>query len=111
MPFDSIDNEQLPIGAAKVESIADRLTRQEKRLDRLALHCQAMWEMLRERGQFSDEEIATKILEVDLRDGRADGRISQLVVTCPSCNQKTSTKRASCVICGAELSKNLAFEV
>ncbi|QIF05281.1 hypothetical protein [Roseimicrobium sp. ORNL1] len=111
LPERSTSPEQFPIGGNKVESVQDRLTRQERRLDRLALHCQAMWEMLRERAEFTEEEISAKILEVDLRDGRADGRISQQVATCPSCKQRTSTKRETCVICGAELGRNLAFEV
>ena len=112
MPFEHpIDSDQVANTTAKVESVQDRLTRQERRIERLALHCQAMWEMLRERAQFTDEEIASKILEVDLRDGRADGRISQQVMDCPACKQKTNSKRAVCVICGADLPKNHAFEV
>lgn len=112
MPFEHpTDSDEATNYTAKVESVQDRLTRQERRLDRLALHCQGMWEMLRERGQFTDEEIAAKILEVDLRDGRADGRFSQQVMTCPTCKQKTNSKRTACVICGADLPKTHAFEV
>ena len=75
----------------------------EKRVNRLSLMSQSMWELLRERAEFKDEQFAAKVLEVDLRDGRNDGHIAGQVSDCPSCGRKTNSKRATCVICGAEL--------
>jgi hypothetical protein len=97
--------------SAKAEAVHERLSSQERRIERLALHCQAMWEMLRERAQFTDEEFVNKVLEVDLRDGRTDGRMSARISDCPNCKQKTNSRRATCVICGVELPRNHAFEV
>lgn len=112
--------QQGQIGAAK-EAAADAKNRaqtaqelflqMEKRVMRLSLHCQAMWEMLRERAEFTDDQLAAKVLEVDLRDGRTDGRIATQVSDCPSCGRKTNSKRTICVICGAELPREHAFEV
>jgi hypothetical protein len=89
----------------------DLFLQMEKRISRLSLLCQSMWELLRERAEFTDEQLATKVLEVDLRDGRTDGRMATQVTNCPSCSRKTNSKRASCVICGAELPKAHPFEV
>lgn len=97
--------------AAKAEAVHERLARQERRIERLALHCQAMWEMLRERAQFTEEEFVNKVLEVDLRDGRTDGRIAVQIADCPNCKRKTNSRRATCVICGVELPRNHAFGV
>ncbi len=97
--------------ASKAEAVHERLASQERRLERLALHCQAMWEMLRERAQFTDEEFVNKLLEVDLRDGRTDGRMAARIADCPNCRQKTNSRRSTCVICGVELPRNHAFEV
>ena len=97
--------------ASKAEAVHERLASQERRIERLALHCQAMWEMLRERAQFTEEEFVNKILEVDLRDGRTDGRMAAKIAECPNCRQKTNSRRATCVICGVELPRNHAFEV
>ena len=83
----------------------------ERRMNRLSLLCQAMWEMLRERAEFTDDQLAAKVLEVDMRDGRGDGRIATQVHDCPSCGRKTNSKRSVCVICGAELPKAHAFEL
>ena len=83
----------------------------ERRVNRLSLLCQSMWELLRERAEFTDDQLATKVLEVDLRDGRTDGRMATKITNCPSCGRKTNSKRANCVICGAELPKAHPFEV
>jgi hypothetical protein len=97
--------------ASKAEAVHERLASQERRIERLALHCQAMWEMLRERAQFTEEEFVNKVLEVDLRDGRTDGRMAAQITDCPNCKQKTNSRRATCVICGVELPRPHAFQV
>jgi hypothetical protein len=113
-------SQQQQIGVAK-EAAADAQNRaqsaqelflqMEKRVNRLSLLCQSMWELLRERAEFTDEQLSAKVLEVDLRDGRADGRITAQISDCPSCGRKTNSKRSTCIICGAELPRAHAFEV
>ena len=41
-----------------------------ERLERLSLLCQSMWELLSERCQVTKNELVSKVVEVDLRDGR-----------------------------------------
>ena len=95
----------------RAQTAQELFLQMEKRVNRLSLMCQAMWEMLRERAEFSEDQFAAKVLEVDLRDGRQDGKIATQITECPSCKRKTNSKRASCVICGAELPKAHSFEV
>jgi hypothetical protein len=83
----------------------------ERRVERLSLLCQSMWELLRERAEFTDNQLFTKVLEVDLRDGRTDGRMNSQITDCPACGRKTNSKRSTCVICGAELKKPHPFEI
>ena len=40
-------------------------------LERLSLTCRAMWELLRERTDVSEDELIAKVHELDLRDGGA----------------------------------------
>ena len=89
----------------------DLFLQMDKRMNRLSLLCQAMWEMLRERAEFTEDQLAAKVLEVDLRDGHGDSRINTQIHDCPSCGRKTNSKRLVCVICGAELPKGHAFEL
>ena len=96
---------------SKADAVVSEFSRLQRRLDRLALGCQALWELLRERTGISEEELAAKILEVDLRDGQTNGRMSTQITECPKCRSKTNSKRATCVICGARLASPHAFEV
>ncbi len=73
----------------------------EDRLDRLTLICQALWELLKERGELTEEDLAVKIREVDLRDGRADGKISKQIKRCGKCDRVMSPRHQKCMYCGA----------
>lgn len=75
----------------------------QRRLDTMTLAAQAMWELLRVHGRFSDTDLLEKMQEVDLRDGQADGRISSGLVNCPGCGRRNRSTRRHCVFCGAAL--------
>ena len=62
-----------------------------------------MWEMLRDNTTLSEEELEKKILEIDLRDGKADGKLSPQPLSCPACGAKTNSARTTCVMCGAPI--------
>lgn len=96
---------------AKADAVVAEFGRMQRRLDRLSLATQAMWELLRDRAGITEEELKTKILEVDLRDGMTDGRMSTQITDCPKCGAKTNSKRATCVMCGAPLDLRHSFEV
>jgi len=76
----------------------------EDKVDSLALICQAMWELLEERG-LSSEELAKKIEEIDLRDGEISGKIST-VSHCPDCKRKLGKKLNQCFWCGSKIPEN-----
>jgi hypothetical protein len=78
----------------------------ERRLDRLTLIAQALWEILRDRAELQDAELIDKIAEIDLRDGTQDGKISRQILDCPACRRKVSNKRAFCLYCGAQITSN-----
>ncbi len=72
----------------------------QRRMEHLTLACQAMWELIRENSNISEEMLAERIQEVDIRDGVVDGKMRAQVVDCPTCGRKTNIKRGFCVICG-----------
>lgn len=80
------------------------------RLERLQLACQAMWELIRDRTQLTEQDLENKILEIDVRDGKIDGQISTQALECHACGRPTNSKRATCVICGAPLNRQHKFE-
>ncbi len=75
----------------------------QRRLDTLTLAAQALWELLRAQGRYSDTDLLEKMQEVDLRDGEADGRITSGLVNCPGCGRRNRSTRRHCVFCGASL--------
>lgn len=95
----------------KANAVASDLARTHRRIERLSLCCQAMWELLRDKYGLTEDELQTRILEIDLRDGSTDGKMRTQIVDCPSCGSKTNTKRSLCVICGAPLPLKHTFEV
>jgi DNA repair exonuclease SbcCD ATPase subunit len=86
--------------AARSRTTAAELDELRTAVDRLALTNQALWELLRERTELTDDELTAKIREVDERDGHADGRMSRETEKCPSCGRPNSAGRGRCLYCG-----------
>jgi len=95
---------------AKVDRYADDIAGIKRHVERLSLACQAMWELLRDHSDLTEEDIKKKILEIDSRDGHADGKISTQSLNCDSCGKATNSKRAACVMCGAPVKGPHPFE-
>ena len=72
----------------------------EERVAYLALICRALFELLREKTGITEQELAAKITEVDLRDGKADGRMTPLPKKCPSCQSMMAPRFNRCLFCG-----------
>lgn len=68
--------------------------------DRLQLACAAMWSILQEKLQVSEEDLLAKMNEIDLSDGRLDGKVSKGAVACPKCNRTISRRLPKCIYCG-----------
>jgi hypothetical protein len=81
----------------------------EERFERLLLASRAMWELLREKTGLSEEDLLRKVEELDLSDGRLDGRICTLVV-CANCGKRISARNARCLYCGAPQARRKAFD-
>ncbi len=90
--------------AARAEAVA-RSTQKELRvlhenLARTMLICEALWELLRERGKMTDEDLHKKLYEIDMRDGELDGKNQRKAQECPQCGRRVSRRHASCIYCG-----------
>lgn len=83
--------------ARKALSAADSL---DARLDRVLLAFEALWTLVREKLPVSDEDLAARMNELDLSDGRLDGKVRKSAVSCPSCGRTISRRLPRCMYCG-----------
>ena len=72
----------------------------ETRLDRTLLACEAMWTLLRDKLGATDLELIDRINDIDLSDGKLDGKVRKTAVSCPSCGRTISRRFPKCMYCG-----------
>jgi len=85
------------------EIVARQLLTHQRQLEHLTLLCQSMWEVLREQTGLSDSELRAKVTEVDIRDGKVDGKINQQIFACPRCGKNCNSTNKICIMCGEDL--------
>ena len=69
----------------------------EARLNRALLALEALWEVAQERWGVTETELADRIVEIDLRDGRLDGRSKRPPTSCPNCDKVISKRFPRCL--------------
>ena len=74
-------------------------------VERLLMITEALWTILKEQHGFDDAELIDKINEIDLRDGRLDGRVavSAEPAVCPNCGRTLSKRRPVCLYCSTSV--------
>jgi len=70
------------------------------RLDRLAMTCEALWTILREKLGLSEEDLVDRVVQIDLSDGKLDGKVSRSAVSCPKCGRTIGRRFPNCMYCG-----------
>jgi len=96
--------ESISVGITELKAggINSKILDIEERVDTLVLVCTSLWELLKERTDLTEEDLMSKVQEVDLRDGTADGKITVGLQKCHKCGRTMSPKHRRCLYCGAE---------
>ena len=81
----------------------------EGRIDKLALVCNAMWTLLQEKTELTEEDLLTRVQAIDLQDGQLDGKVAK-VSRCPKCDRVMSRRHTRCLYCGAPDLSATAFD-
>lgn len=84
---------------------ASNIRHLQQQIDRLEILCEAMWTLLRDKVGESDESLMAKVLEIDLSDGQADGKVARGPQQCPNCNRPNSRRHEFCIYCGQPIRK------
>lgn len=74
----------------------------ERRINKLELICMALWSLLRENTDLTDDDLAARVEKIDAMDGSVDGRVAKGQIKCPQCNRVMSSKHEKCMYCGFE---------
>ena len=87
--------------ASREAGVARRQSNElENRLNRTLLACEAMWSLMRGKLSLTDEELVRRINDIDLSDGKLDGKVRKQAVACPKCNRTISPRFPKCLYCG-----------
>ena len=79
-------------------------------IERLLLIAEAIWEIIKEKHDLDDAELLRHMEEIDLRDGKLDGRVAPTEPgLCPRCQRKLAKRHPSCIYCGASISDRSPF--
>jgi uncharacterized protein with PIN domain len=96
--------------ARRDREISRRVDDLEQQLDRLSLVTQSLWELVKRDRGLDDEALATMVKEIDLSDGKIDGKAPQTVSVCTACERIMSPDHERCLYCGAERLERAPFE-
>jgi hypothetical protein len=82
----------------------------QDKLDRLTLACAALWELVKERTNLTENDLAARIAILDAKDGIADGKMTRTVQPCANCKRPISPQHRKCMYCGTEQPLTTIFE-
>lgn len=95
---------------AKATAQAARTAVETLRFDveRLLMITQAFWIILKDRHGYSDEDLERMVMDIDLQDGKLDGKVaSDAPAVCPHCGKVLSKQRPLCLYCGKAVPRDL----
>lgn len=87
-------------GEEKASDAARTVQYFQDRLDKLILINMALWSLLKQETNLTEEDLLERIKEIDLSDGVLDGKVRQTVIQCPKCGRTMSNKHRTCLYCG-----------
>ena len=83
----------------------------EDRFERLSLVCMAMWSLLQDKTDLTEQDLLDRVQTIDLMDGIADAKAKKTgVVKCTKCDRPMSERHLRCIYCGADKPAGSAFD-
>jgi len=95
--------------SAKLVRTEDRISDLQEQLDRLLLISESMWFLLKDKLKLDDAALIEMMKQVDLRDGKIDGKPTQKPETCAKCGHTVSMRTGKCLYCGTVTEKKTPF--
>ncbi len=86
-------------------SSLDKVARLEEHLEKLTLVCAALWDLVKERGKWSEEDLAARVAVL-----ASQGKMSHAAHPCCKCGRPVTTRHRTCMYCGAPQPVDGIFE-
>lgn len=90
-------------GAQRADQVQQGVRSLEQRLDKMVMINMALWTLLKEVSDLTDEDLLKRVEEIDLSDGQLDGKVRASAQKCSQCNRTVSKRHGRCLYCGAEI--------
>ena len=86
---------------------ASDISQLQMQVERLLLVTEALWTILKEKHGLEDKELLRQMVQIDLRDGRMDGKVAATPPEpCPKCQRIVAKNSVRCMYCGEPLLMN-----
>lgn len=82
----------------------------EGRLDRLTLVCMAMWSLIQDKTNLTEEDLLERVRVIDMMDGTTDNKAKRSMQKCANCDRPMSMRHQRCLYCGHEKLVQSAFD-
>jgi heme oxygenase len=79
------------------------------RIDRLTLVNEALWTLLQEASNLTDQHLINRIQQLDASDGKPDGVFKPAASRCQKCDAAVGHGRRTCMFCGTEADSRSPF--
>ena len=105
-----LDQQSMDLKNDALKESAKFTQRLERKLPMMVLVNKAMWEILEDKIGVTPDELASKVTEIDLRDGVTDGKFKPAPMDCPECDAKICNDFRRCLFCGYEPKDSSVFD-
>ena len=100
----SVDKAQSDTGSSLASAAKSQADSLQLEVDKLSMIAEALWLILKDKCGCTDQELVAMIEQIDMRDGKRDGKIAkQAPKTCPNCGRTLMKRTAKCLYCGQEI--------
>ena len=91
-------SEELPRSSSRDTT---KIAHLEGQIERLMLITEALWTLLKEKHGYDEQELLRRVVQLDMKDGRLDGRVAvSPPEPCPKCQRTVSRRSVRCMFCG-----------
>lgn len=87
--------------AKQAKDLVYEIKELEARIDKLSMINMAMWQIIKEETKKQDEDLFAMVQDIDLRDGRLDGKVKKQIKKCHKCGRTMSRRHQRCLYCGS----------